>query len=120
MKKLVLTLVAAVFLGSFFTTVNASTAPDEISKKCCRKMRREVKRALDGPSFASLKPDCYEEVTLYCVVNNDNQLEVFKLEGEDEALMEYIKKAINEEEIEVMANLTGKVFKFDLDFHHQP
>lgn len=120
MKKLALVLTAALLFGFSFSEVQARNTPDKQIKKCCKKLKRDVRKALDGPSFENLKPDCFEEVTLICVVNLENELEVFKVKGADKELMEYVKKAINNEEIQVSPKLSGKMVKFELDFYHKP
>ena len=120
MKKLVLSLVAAVLLGSVFTDASARSTPEKEMKKCCQKVKREVRKALIGPSFEYLKPDCFEEVTVVCVITKDNKLQVLKVKGKDEKLMKYVKETIDKEEIEANPKMAGKMFKLDLDFYHQP
>ncbi len=120
MKKLALVLTAAVLFGFSFTDVAAKSTPEKEMKKCCKKLKREVRKALDGPSFENLKPDNFEEITLICVVNLENELEVFKVKGADQELMDYVKEAINKEEIETNPRLAGKMVKFELDFYHDP
>ncbi|MCU4175981.1 hypothetical protein [Carboxylicivirga sp. N1Y90] len=120
MKKLTLALTAALLFGFGFTQVEARSTPEKDMKKCCRKMKREVRHALEGPTYEYLKPDCKEKVTLICVINLENQVEVYKVKGEDKQLMEYIKTTINKEEIQADPKMAGKMFKLELNFEHQP
>jgi hypothetical protein len=120
MKKLALILSAAVLFGLSFTEVSAKSTPEKEMQKCCKKLKREVRKALNGPSFENLKPDNYEAVTLICIINMENELEIFKIKGADQELVDYVKNTIDKKEIETNPKLAGKMVKFDLEFHHKP
>nr|WP_321409554.1 hypothetical protein [uncultured Carboxylicivirga sp.] len=120
MKKLVLTLVAALMLGSVFGELSARTTPEKEMKKCCQKVKKEVRQALRGPSFEYLKPDCHEKVTVYVAIDKDNKLKVVKVKGQNETLIQYVEETINNEKIKANPKLSGKMFILDLNFYHRP
>ncbi|MBS2100563.1 hypothetical protein [Carboxylicivirga linearis] len=120
MKKLVLTLVAALMLGSLFTEASARNTPEKEMKKCCQKIKKEVRRSLRGPSFEYLKPDCEEEVVAYLAIDEDNHVQVVKIKGNDERLLKYVKETIKKQNIEANPKLSGKMFVMNLKFIHQP
>jgi len=120
MKKLVFILVAALFLGSLFTEASARNTPEKEMKKCCHKIKKEIRQSLRGPSFEYLKPDCHEEVKIYLAIDKNNQVKVVKLIGNDDKLNKYVKETIEKEKIEVNPKLSGKMFIMDAKFIHQP
>nr|WP_321451560.1 hypothetical protein [uncultured Carboxylicivirga sp.] len=120
MKKLVFTLVAAVFLGSLFGDLSAKSIPEKDTKKCCLKIKREVRKALRGPSFDYLQPECFEKATVYLAVNDKNEVQVIKIKSQNKQLIDYIKKTIKEKHIKSNSKLVGKMLILDIDFYHQP
>lgn len=110
----------AVLLIGLSTTAMART-PEEIAiKKCCKQLNKELRKSLRGPSFDYLKPDCCEDVVIKFIVNKENKVTFFKVIGEDQKLMNYIKDTFKDTELyAVNSSLQGKMLRFPVNFQHK-
>ena len=119
MKRFSFLMVAAMLVVSGLSNVDAKSKHVNDMEKCCKQVKKEVRKALEGPSFEYLLPDAKESVVLKCIVNEQNQLVFHKIEGQDEKLIEYVKSTLKNKVIIVDKRFAGKMLKFDLVFYHE-
>ena len=119
MKRFSFLMVVAMLFVSGLSNVDAKRKQEDDMEKCCKQVKKEVRRALEGPSFEYLLPDAKESVTLKCIVNEQNQLIFHKIEGKDEKLIEYVKETLKGKVIIVDKRFAKKMLKFDLVFYHK-
>lgn len=119
MKRFNLLMVVVFLLMTGLSNAEAKSKEEANFAKCCKKVKKEVRKALEGPSFEYLLPDAQEAVTIKCIVNEDNQLILHKIYGNDERLIEHIKKSLKEKVITVDERFSKKMLQFDLVFYHR-
>jgi len=119
MKRLSFLMVVAMLVVSGLTNVDARSKQNSDMEKCCKQVKKEVRKALEGPSFEYLLPDAHERITLKCIVNEQNQLIFHKIAGEDERLIEYVKETLKNTVITVDKRFAKKMLRFDLVFFHE-
>jgi len=119
MKRFSFLMVVAMLFAAGVSNVDAKSKQKSDMEKCCKQVKKEVRKALEGPDFEYLLPDAKESVTLRCIVNDQNQLVFHKIAGVDEKLIEYVKETLKNKVITVDKRFARKMLKFDLVFYHK-
>jgi hypothetical protein len=107
------------FIGLSTLNVSALTPKETSLKKSRKELCKEIKRTLVGPSFDYLETNCCEIITLKCIVDENGQLKVHRVLGENQKLIEYVKETLGEEKIIADARMQGKMLVYKIDFLHR-
>ena len=119
MKTKAILLVLALFTSSLvFSQQVQHEKTTDCEQKVLKKIKSKMNRNLHVKDY--LNEGSKSSVIITCFVNEDQEVEVAKVDGIDKELVEAINETLSKNPVKCDNEPTGNYFTFKMTFYHMP
>lgn len=119
MKTKVILLVVALFTSSLvFSQQVQHERKTDCEQKVLKKIKAKMNRNLHVKDY--LAEGEKSSVIITCYVNEDQQVEVAKIDGSDQELVKAVTETLSKNPVKCENEPTGNFFTFKMTFLHRP
>jgi len=119
MKTKVILLVLALFTSSLiFSQQVQHERKTDCEQKVLKKIKAKMNRNLHVKDY--LDEGLKSSVIITCFVNEDQEVEVAKVDGANKELIEAISDTLSKNPVKCDSEPTGNYFTFKMTFYHMP
>lgn len=120
MKTKTLFLALAIMTSSLFA-YSQQVVPNVTKTECDQKVLKKIKRKMMSSGFLEyLEDGSSAKYLITCTVNENHQVELVKVQGNNEEVKQAIITTFNKSEIECPSETPGEYFSFWLKFEKRP